>query len=245
MLVHGTPKLLRPQRGKIAALYLIKFFNEDSHAIQFIAGDLFMRRLSYFKRLEDAEGRGDPNEALFAWLQPRGLKMNFEIPGFGKSEITESDLAAPVSLGFHDHNFLYVYCMYCVYSQWFDGIQLSDMEKEIEIDRRCLKFGPYAVIVPVRPFVDRLKKAKENQALRLASGLVEYYDEAIFNGEFSKDDAPFRKQKIFSYQREYRICLETLTRDDVPRTVNIGSLSDIAHRIPSELLPGSIKLGLP
>ena len=245
MLVHRKYELLRPQRGKIAAFYFIKFFNEEPHALQFIAGDLFMRRLSYFKRLEDAEGRGDSNEALFAWLQPRGLKMNFEIPGIGKAEITESDLAAPVSMGFHDHNFLYVYCMYCVYAQWFEGVQVSDMEKQIQIDERCLRFGPYAVIVPVHHFVDRLKKAKENQSLLLAAWLVEYYDEAVFNGELSNDDAPFRKRNNFSYQLEYRVCLETLTRDDVPRTVNIGSLSDIARLIPSKLLPGSIKLSLP
>jgi hypothetical protein len=55
---------------------------------------------------------------------------------------------------------------------------------------------------------------------------------------------PFRKQKRFDYQREYRICIRTLHRLAEPRTFNIGSLRGFGGYIPSERVLKAFKLSL-
>jgi hypothetical protein len=51
MILLSSSDQPRPSK----AYALVKFFSEFDHAQQFLDGDLFMRRLSYFRREEDAE----------------------------------------------------------------------------------------------------------------------------------------------------------------------------------------------
>jgi hypothetical protein len=73
---------------------------------------------------------------------------------------------------------------------------------------------------------------------------VRYYDNEILNGQFNPKDVPFRKQKRFDYQREYRICIRTPDRFAESRTFNIGSLRRIGGYIPSEQVLRAFKLSL-
>jgi hypothetical protein len=54
--------------------YLIKFFSLEAHADQFIADNLFMNRLSHFRKLEGRDdSRSDANEAIAMWWQPHDI----------------------------------------------------------------------------------------------------------------------------------------------------------------------------
>ena len=61
MIILNTGDSRRPSK----AFALVKFFRQSEHAQQFLNGDLFMRRLSYFRREEDAEGRWDSTEGVW------------------------------------------------------------------------------------------------------------------------------------------------------------------------------------
>jgi hypothetical protein len=78
--------------------YLIKFFTAERYANQFMAGQLYLNTLSYFKEAEKEctdDGRLDPTEAVALWLQPDDIFMKLTAPGIGETEITSEDLAAP------------------------------------------------------------------------------------------------------------------------------------------------------
>lgn len=122
--------------------------------------------------------------------------------------------------------------------------RLADLEVALQIDPRCLRFGPHAVVIPLGPFMERLRTAARDQSLRLRAGLVRYYDNEIFNGEFKLKEVPFRKQKRFEYQREFRVCVQTLDRSQTPRTFNIGSLRGLGGYIPSEHVLKAFRLSL-
>jgi hypothetical protein len=242
-------------RARSAKAYaLIKFFSDIGHAQQFLDGDLFMRRLSYFRRQEDAEGRWDSTEGVWAWLQKRGLQIRMDPPNIGPIHITERDLAAPVSMSLGEPDDLHIFCMYAYYveearlgddpREVYGEDRLADLELALQVDPRCLRFGPHAVIVPYGPFVGRLSRAARGQSLGLRAGLVRYYDDEVFNGEFKLKDVPFRKQKRFDYQREFRICVRPGAFDSLQRTINIGSLRDIAAHVPSEHLLNAFKISL-
>lgn len=241
-------------RRKTKTFALVKFFSEHEHARQFLDGDLFMRRLSYYRRQEDAEGRWDATEGVWTWLQKHGLEIELTVPRIGVANITERDLAAPVSISLDEADELYIYCMYAYYVQEplpgddpeeiYGDDRLGELEAALQIDPRCLRFGPHAVVIPYGAFMERLKTTATNQALKLRADLVRYYDNETLNGQFQLKDVPFRKQKRFDYQREYRICIRTLDRSPLPRTFNIGSLSGLGSYLPSEQVLKAFKLSL-
>src|SRR3984957_3267808 len=242
----------RPRPCK--AFAMVKFFSELDHAQQFLDGGLFMRRLAYFRREEDAEGRWDSTEGVWAWLQKKGLQIQMNVPAVGAINITERDLAAPVSMSLGEPEDLYIYCMCAYYiaeprpdedlRDVYGEDRVADLEAALQVDPRCLRFGPHAVVIPWGPFMERIKQAARSQSLRLRAGLVHYYDDAVFNGEFKLKDVVFRKQKRFDYQREFRICIQTLDRSPVPRTFNIESLRGLGGYMPSELVLKAFKLSL-
>jgi hypothetical protein len=250
MILLSTADRPRPSK----AFALVKFFSEFGHAQQFLDGDLFMRRLSYFRRDEDAEGRWDSTEGVWAWLQKQGLQIQMNVPSVGAININERDLAAPVAMSLGEPDDLYIFCMYAYYigeplpgddpRDIYGEDRLAELEVALQIDPRCLRFGPHAVVIPWGPFMERLKTAARDQSLRLRAGLVRYYDNEIFNGEFKLKDVPFRKQKRFEYQREFRICIQTLDRSLTPRTFNVGSLRGLGGYIPSEHVLKAFKLSL-
>ena len=241
-----------PRRSKVYAL--VKFFSENDHAEQFLDGTLFTRRLSYFRRMEEEDGRWDSTEGTWAWLQKKGLQIRMEVPQIGPIHIGEPDLAAPVSMSLAAHDDLHIFCSYAYYvdearagddlRDIYGEDRLAELERALQIDPRCLRFGAHAVVVPWAPFKTRVIQAVRAQSLRLRTGLVRYYDDQIFNGEFRFKDVPFRKQRRFEYQRELRVCIDSRPIYSETRTINIGSLRDIAAYAPAEALLGAFKLSI-
>lgn len=239
-------------RRKTTAFAYVKFFSEREHAEHFLDGDLFMRRLAYFRRVEDEEGRWDSTEGTWAWLQKQGLEILLTVPGVGITTMTERDFAAPVSMALSQTDDLYVFCMYSYYIQEplptddlrevYGDDRLAELEAALQIDPKCLRFGSHAVFVHAGPFMQRLKAATVDQSLRLRADYVRYYDDEVLNGQFDLKDVPFRKQKRFDYQREFRISVRTLDSTPGPRTFNVGSLRGLGTYIPAESLLNALKL---
>jgi hypothetical protein len=250
MILPSTTDRPRPSK----AFALVKFFSEVGHAQQFLDGDLFMRRLSYFRREEDAEWRWDSTEGVWAWLQKQGLQIRMNVPNVGSINITERDLAAPVAMSLGEPDDLYIFCLYAYYIEEplagddprdvYGEDRLAELEAALQVDPRCLRFGPHAVVIPWGLFMERIKSAARDQSLRLRAGLVRYYDDEVLNGEFKLKDVPFRKQKRFEYQREFRICVQTLDRSLTQRTFNIGSLHGLGGYMPSKHVLKAFNLSL-
>jgi hypothetical protein len=237
--------------------YLIKFFTEEHHADQFIAGNLHLNTLAHFKHVEaeDSDGRMDTTEGIAMWWQPYDLAMKLNVPGVGDIEITQADLAGPVSMAFDFHNNLHIFCLYAVHTTGFECIddkidfaseQAEELQRQLHIDERCMKFGKFAVITPAVPFLGQLRKTLNSQRYKARWKLVEYYDEETFHGEISPREIPFKKQKRFSYQREFRLCVYPRTKDEAvnsnPITIHIGDISHICGKVAAAQIPGLFKL---
>ena len=57
---------------------------------------------------------------------------------------------------------------------------------------------------------------------------MKYYDPDTFHGNFQELDAVFWKQTEFSFQREFRIAIDTYTIEKASLILEIGDISDIA-----------------
>jgi hypothetical protein len=233
----------------------VKFFTEEKYADQFLKGELYLNRLSYFKKIErEDDGRVDTNEAVATWWQPDDLVMTLNAPGIGEIRITSKDLAAPVSMSFVYHDHVHVFCLYAMHTSSLESLDPQrdlaehegELQKQLQIDERCLKFGPYAVVIQAVPFIDRLKEALRRKGMAARLALVQYYDDETFHGEIPPKDVPFRKQKRFNYQQEYRLCVYTNREGDNPLTIDIGDLSQICTKVDSpQLNEFRIQLSLP
>ena len=97
-------------------------------------------------------------------------------------------------------------------------------------------------MVKAKEFIDRIVKHVKTTEYTLKAGLVEYYDRDSFNGNFRLDEAPFRKSNFFSYQKEYRISVDTNTNGDNPLILEIGDISDISGKMDSSSINTSLEL---
>ena len=219
--------------------YLIKFFKEEDHADNFRKGNLYLNRLSYFKKKDESpeDVRSDLHEALSHHWQPDDLIIELNFPGTGINKITKSDLAGPVTVGLELFNNLHIFCMYAVHTDGFDltdgkiNYSIEDAEKlknQLKIDERCFNFGSYAVVVPAVPFIEMVKRSLEAAKWPSKLKLVNYIDSATYHGSIKNEDSPFTKLDKFSYQNEYRICINTGTSGDDPLNINIGDIQDIS-----------------
>lgn len=228
--------------------YFIKFFAEESYADQFMAGSLYLNTLAYFKKVETEsnDGRMDSTEAIAAWLQPDDITIKFDFPGCGNIVISKKDLAGPVSMTFDHHSYLHLYCLYAVHTSGFEIIDgkidcapedIKNLQQLLKIDERCFNFGKFAIIIPALPFLNQLKESLKIQSYKAIGKLVEYYDDRKFHGIIPMPEIPFRKQERFSYQREWRMSVDTGNQTDSALTINIGDISDICAKVESSKLP--------
>lgn len=245
--LHHSPVVVpRGLYMKTVIWHLVKFFNQEKYADEFIKGNLHLNRLSYFRKLEESDdGRPDSHEALTHWWQPDDFVMKLNVPGHGEVEIKKEDLAGPVSMHIDYHHNLHVYCMYAMRTIGFDckdgqfecsPDEVEIIKKQLEVDERNFGFGNFAVVVRATEFIERLNKVLRERGQAFVMDLVEYYDDETFHGEIQPKKVPFMKQKKFSYQNEFRVCLDTKTVGDEPLNIAIGDVSDISAKIePSKL----------
>jgi hypothetical protein len=222
-------------------LYFVKFFAEETYADQFMKGGLYLNRLSYFKKLESEgdDGRPDAHEGVAMWWQPHDFVMTLSVPGIGETQITKDDLAAPVSMSFDYHNHLHVLCLYTIVIDSIDvntpdfdiGNAEGRLRNQLKVDERCFAFGKFAVVIQAAKFRTYLKEFLEREGIICRGNIVQYYDEETFHGEIAPRDVPFRKQKKFAYQHEYRFTVHTNTQGDDPLMLNIGDIENFAQRL--------------
>lgn len=233
--------------------YLIKFFAKKEHAEQFMAGRLHMNRLSYFLPLEvsSGDGRGDPHEGVAFWWQPDDLVMKLNLPGIGETTITKNDLAGPVAVAFDHHKHLHVFCMYAMGTHGFECVdgkidytpdRADELRAQLTIDERCFRFGDFAVIVPATRFIERVTTVARAAKLKNRLKLVRYFDDLTFHGQVDVGAIPFSKRKEFSYQNEFRICIDNGTMGDDPFTLELGDLREFSALVKSDELNALFKI---
>jgi hypothetical protein len=226
-------------------LFFIKFFTEEIYADQFVAGELYLNTLSFFKRIEKegSDGRFDSTEAVATWWQPDDILIKLNAPGIGSAEISRKDLAAPVSTSIGAQDYVHVFCLYAVHMTGFELLEngkvkffekgADELRQQLRIDERCFKFGKFAVVISAVPFIKKLREALTSQGHKFKDKLVRYYDDTVFHGTIPTSEVPFRKQKRFSYQQEYRVCVYPTVMHDSPITIKIGNISSMCSKVVS------------
>ncbi|MCY4393071.1 MAG: hypothetical protein OXE43_13645 [Chloroflexi bacterium] len=222
----------------------IKFFDKQEYAQAFLEGKVFANRLSAFRTHEgeDTTGRIDGDEGTTSWLQGENVKL--VLNGMDLSEGLMTLQVQMDSLSdFH------LFCMHAVHSGDVDLETISHdnievLREALLVDDACLSLGPYAVVISdIAAFMSRLKRSCADNGYRGKSRLVKYYDPDTFHGTFEGLEGVFWKQTKFSFQREFRVAIDTHTSGEDPLTLEIGDISDIASLIEASAVNGEGLLG--
>ena len=211
-------------------LFLVKFLAEEDHVQDLLDGKIYANRLSYFRKIEEADdsGRGDQHEGAMAWHQPDRVSL----------KIDDVDIAPYLDRPVEIHlSRLDSLNLFCTSGGWIDEDVLNrlpefdsnDLQSLLAIPERCLSLGQYVVVImDVHEFIRRVKKAVRAEGYVIGHRPVEYYNPDTYHGSTSLTDAVFRKQDRHSYQSEFRFVIHTPTDGDDATILEIGDIRDIA-----------------
>ena len=219
--------------------YLAKVFQKREYADKFIRGEMYCNRLSWFKKLEDQEGRSDTDEGAIV-PQLEGLSVTLEVsdPDTGKvvDRHTMQGFAAPPVLVPEWFDHINVLCMFAAHSGDFqhepsEGY-LDHLTEHLKMPEKYVGLGEHAVVITnVTEFLSRVEKAAHQARYGVIWGLVKYYDPQFGSPPTRSDiETIFCKRERYAYQREFRFAIDTGTIEGGAISLDVGDISDIAFR---------------
>ena len=226
-------------------VFLAKAFSDPQHAEDLIKGQLYANTLRYFRNIEGDPTRGDPEEgAIMPQLEGLAIELTSTNPTTGEVDritVTKDDLAAPPVVRPRWFEHINLFCMYAARTGQFTTISeqnITDFQKQLEMPKDCQKFGHHAVLIKnPSEFIGRVNLAAENKGYKVHSGLVQYYDPDIGTPPIHFPiQTLFLKRKMYEYQKEWRLAIDTGTTADCPIIFDIGEIADIAVRISTPAL---------
>ena len=222
-------------------VFLAKVFEKKEHAEAFLKGSMYANRLSYFKNLEGAYGRGDEYEgAIMPPLDDFAFTLKATDPTtrevVSSTTMTGEDLAAPVIVSprWFDH-----FNVFCMYAGRFDGLQevsrddLQDLKRQLDISEDFERLGQHTVFIKnTTEFFRRVRHAGDQAGYRIYAKLVSYYDPEVGTPPVTSDlETIFNKRKEFEYQNEFRFAIDTNSEGRCPITLDVGEIDDIAFYV--------------
>lgn len=193
-------------------------FGKSAHLEDFRNGVLHMNPQRLFSDLEKDAVRADPLEGIDRIHQPQEISRIVIKNNTTRKKIIlkPENLKGPLCINFGKQ----IYNLFCMYSVLRANIY------PFLIDERNMAFGDaFIVVLNTQEFINRVGKAVRLAGLCGDYNLVEYYDAEKFSG----DIGPFRKPKIFDYQREFRIAVYPGSTE--PIRLSVGNLEDITTPI--------------
>jgi hypothetical protein len=106
----------------------------------------------------------------------------------------------------------------------------EELVRDLTIDPRCFEFGQHAVVMNPILFRQRVRQVLRGNGHVFQTGSVKYYDEMTFHGPIPDAEIPFRKQKRFDFQREYRVAIHPRVMTLLPITINLGDISSFCKK---------------
>ena len=197
---------------------LAKLFSKKEHALKMLNGELLARRLSDFRRFEDAN-RSDNYEGVIL-LQPTDPDWNlhFSVTRDGITDqitIDRSEMVGPAQMAHDVFSDLHIYCMTIprLKFTYLNGEPVTNVYIPTVLVE---KFGCHAVVIEdVRAFLGRVRQAVTASGIRMISGVIEYYGQyphsKIFRNHNPTWKPAFLKPDRFEPEQEYRLAFHTGT----------------------------------
>lgn len=223
-------------------IFLAKVFRKAKHAEDFLNGQMYSNSLAYFKKIEDGGVRGDKDEGAIM-LHREGLIIELTATNRATGvadtiRMSGDELTSPLVIHPERFDHINVFCMYAGHTGDIKSVSEQNalkLKKQIEIPGDCAQLGDFAVVITnVREFLGRVRAGAKRLGYSVCSGLVRYYNPQVGSPPTKSEiEAIFTKRNEYEYQKEFRIAIDTGTREGDPTTLCIGKIHDIALPIPT------------
>lgn len=194
---------------------LLRLFEKESHAKEFLSGKIRMMSLSYYRKMEnDNHGRQDKFEGAQKLWQGNNTVIRA-----GNMIITGADGLDSVLLRLNDYE----------ENTKISCCTLLPMDADPSInEKNLLQFGlPYCVIFKdPNEFLSRFRNVAKG--MECYTGKVSFFDPHTYNGDINF----FNKPDLFSWQNEYR--MKVYVKSDDPFYLDVGDINDIANMFKTE-----------
>jgi hypothetical protein len=226
---------------------LLKLVDKESHANDFVKGNIRFSTLRSFKEYPDVNGemRGDPCEGIISWLQPENIQVT--IAGI---TAPSSDLASAAYI--HSNALLdsRCSCLYAMHSGNFENITeetLYEFQETLKLHQKSFGLGNYVVLIHnFEEFKKRVVAAFSRNQSGVKMSLVNYFDDKKHHERLDPKFDGFHKRSSFNHQNEYRIFTDGLVNiDGDPKVLNVGDLSDIATITTPQKFNAQLNVSLP
>lgn len=181
-------------------------------------GELFLRPITDFCRMDEDDGIGDRFENVASFRCPPDPEITLNFPS--------SNIVLPPSSRI-------MYAEYCDISGFVYSMSIVDWRvdeaKNAKIinpdalNRIGIGYDTMVVVTDCKQFIERVCAAANKDGFDMSWGPVKYYPEK----DCILDDlTPFHKRDKYAYQKEFRFFLESEYTS--PLTLHIGNMADIA-----------------
>ena len=223
--------------------FFIKFFKDEEYADQFIQGSLFANTVGFFKGKEGVEAEGgtfDRDEGTSFLAHGAAITLIS-----GEEEVKDNS-GATVQIQMDWLNFVNIFCLYSVkFPEIHPEYTLEKIRNDLLPSQKCTGLGSHSVVITdVKEFSRRVSTASSEGGYALGGRLVRYYDLDSDSIRFRNEiESLFYKPNSYDYQNEYRFLFfkERIEKSSI--TLDVGSLEDIAVKVPTEDLGGPAFLG--
>lgn len=208
---------------------LTKIFQKKEYLEDFLDGNLYINCLGYFQDIESknlTETQADTLEGVVAQFQPKDFQLTISVPEIGISHtIPTEDYAAPSYL---KSPYLFNLKCLCFYAPVIKLADLDTVKEQLTISKKMEEdFGSLlALFHNPQEFLNRVKDAVIANKYGYKSRRVSYFS-PMDNFQANDDSMGFDKLDKFSFQKEFRILIETQEHEPTPLRLRIGSIRDI------------------
>lgn len=207
-----------------------KILSKD-YADDFIAGNLYMNSLNFFRRIEGNAAQGDPLEGICGSIRKDQLKQ----VGINFDESMTEAIIGNVSLISDYYGLNNLFCLYRLF--------IDDEKKTVACPsdelRKFNDKGAYdKVVIRIKDtdqFLEQITAAIEKG---IRTHKIEYgiFGGVTYSNAWSNADGPgtrsvFHKEPKYEYQNEWRLCLLRNALADQAFVLPVGDLSNITEVI--------------
>lgn len=204
-----------------------KVFSKETYADDFISNGRFIcNTLNYFKNYEDREKNNIGDEF-------EGIGSRVSSSSGATVQINGHDIDYK-ELHFHSNKHLSqnAFCLYGPNVKEDEEITLDAVEDLVRIKEDAKNLGEHFVVIHnVGEFIRRMDEQLNALGFDFRRHCVEYRE---LNGDFEipSHQIGFVKANQYSHQKEFRYLIDTGRNTDEAIFLEIGSISDIAFKIP-------------
>ncbi len=184
-------------------------------------GELYLRPMSDFIKMDSNNGIGDKYENMISYLSPKDPSIKIVFKDGQELALSKN---ARITYGEHSCVDYLIYCMSMV--NCVRNGDILTIKSPNKLNKIGSSYDTIVIVLDNKKFIERIINVIQESSWRITYKPINYYpDKDVVLHKLG----PFDKREIYSYQNEFRFCIDC--NINKPYSLKIGNIEDIAELI--------------